>query len=694
MAIYLDTEVQYLKGVGPKIAQLLEKKEIYRVADLLEFFPRVYEDRRHARSISSLRPDETVSLRARIVQIHNLSLGRTRRRVVNMVVGDSSGRIVCKFFRIPFRGYFEKFEVGQEVRVVGKLTFYRGQLEFHHPNLFVDLEEQMSDQIIPIYPQTEGLTSRKLSQLILSTLESIKPSLTEAFPENLMQKYNLIPKKQALEFLHQPPQSAGTELLELKTPAHRRIIFEEFFWFQLFLATRASGFKKEKSTPIVITDEKKNELISQLPFELTNAQKKVFDEVRRDLTFGYPMHRLVQGDVGSGKTVVALLAASMAIKNGMQAALMAPTEILAEQHFKNSQNLFSKLGIRADLLTGSLTQKEWKDVQARMMSGETQLVIGTHALIQDDVRFLNLGLVIVDEQHRFGVDQRKTLKEKGKSPHFLLMTATPIPRTLAMTVYGDLDVSIINELPKGRQPIITRLGAEPQRARLYEFLSQQLQKGRQAYIVYPLVEESEKVDLKNAMEEFEKLQRIFPSARLGLLHGRMKADEKESVMESFRKGETQILVSTTVIEVGVDVPNSTVMVIEHAERFGLSQLHQLRGRVGRGKEKSYCFLMAGYALSDVAQERLQVMVDTNDGFKISEKDLEIRGAGELLGTRQSGLPGFRLADLVRDAEILQQAREAAFAIVEKDPKLIKKEHQLLREKLLKAHGPNTFGSIG
>jgi ATP-dependent DNA helicase RecG len=459
------------------------------------------------------------------------------------------------------------------------------------------------------------------------------------------------------------------------------VIFDELFLVELHMAGKRAGVEKEKSRAIASAGDWPAKLKSSLEFELTGAQIRAYDEIIKDLGKGHPMHRLVQGDVGSGKTLVPLMAAAYAAEAGVQTALMVPTEILSEQHFQTALRRLEPLGVKIGLLTGQVKAKERQEILAGLKSGAIHVAIGTHALIQDDVEFKNLGLVIVDEQHRFGVEQRNKLKSKGMSPHFLVMTATPIPRTLALTVYGDLDVSVIDEMPKGRIPIVTRKTFQSKRPQVMQFIRDHLKTGRQAYIVYPLIEESEAMDLKNALEEFEKVKIDFPEFQVGLLHGRMKPAEKDEVMNRFRRNEIQILVSTTVIEVGVDVPNANIMLIEHAERFGLSQLHQLRGRVGRGNFKSFCVLMLGYALSEEATRRAEIMEGTNDGFKIAEADLEMRGPGEFLGTRQSGLPGFKMANLVRDLKILQDAREAAFELISGDPDLKRPEHALLKTKM-------------
>ena len=709
MVMHLDTPVQFLKGVGPRIGDLLRKRGIITVGDLLHWYPRAYEDRRAARNISSLRPGEMVSLKANVVGVRSYNLGRSKRKMYDVIVGDESGTINCKYFRVPYRGYFERFQPNQTVRVVGKVTQYRSQIQFQHPDIRdVEAEEEESDALIPLYTETEGLSPNKIQQLMKRAIYELidsgpveipdyykeQPAPMEKLPKWILENYHLVGLEKALKCLHMPPENSGTEFSEFSSPYHERVIFDEFFWLELYLATKKVGFKKEDGPAISAEGKLAEKIQGALPFQLTNAQKKSLHEILNDLKEPHPMHRMVQGDVGSGKTLVALIAASFVIEAGFQSALMVPTEILAEQHYKNAVKLFEPLGIQVGLLTGSMKVGEKREVVNKLQSGEIQLCIGTHALIQEGVDFQKLGLAIIDEQHRFGVFQRAGLKQKGHSPHFLLMTATPIPRTLAMTVYGDLDVSIIDELPPGRSPIVTRVTYENKRPKVYQFLKDQLAKGRQAYIVYPLVEESEKMDLKDAMSSYESLKEQFPDITFGLLHGKMKPAEKEEVMRDFRDLKYQVLVSTTVIEVGVDVPNSNLMIIEHTERFGLSQLHQLRGRVGRGQHKSYCVLMLGRAVSDESRERAQIMERTTDGFKIAEADLELRGPGEFLGTRQSGLPGFKLANLVRDIEILQKARQAAFEVVRKDPRLERKEHDWLRYELVRHHGPGALAGIG
>lgn len=766
MSLNLDTQIQFLKGVGPKLGDILRKKGVDTVKDLLEWYPRAYEDRRVARNISSLKPDETVSLKAQVLRVSSFNMGKSTRKLYEVILRDDTGKIHCKFFRIPYKGYFERFQPGQTVRVIGKVSHYRGQIEFMHPDI-QDVksedgaENEDANKLIPIYPESEGLTNRSIRKLVVMALEEIKltyadelggkaeagpklnryggvqgglsggtssgpklgrsamggrlpsavrrpnggdsrqnqferaqPTPIECLPEWLRERYALRPRFEALASLHIPPLSAGPDFIELKSPFHRRVIFEEFFWLELYLAARKTGIQKE-SAPVFRAELGLVERLKQsLPFQLTGAQNRAFQEIVKDLGKGHPMHRLVQGDVGSGKTLVALMASLVALENKFQTAIMVPTEILAEQHDLNARKFLEPLGVQVGMLTGSMKASERQQTYDMLKNGMIQVVIGTHALIQEAVEFANLGLVIIDEQHRFGVHQRSQLKQKGISPHFLVMTATPIPRTLAMTVYGDLDVSVIDELPPGRSPIQTRVSYESKRPQMLQFMRDQVAKGRQAYVVYPLVEESEKIDLKNAVEECEKLRSEFQDKKVGLLHGKMKSDEKDEVMQRFRRGEIDILVSTTVIEVGVDVPNANLMVIEHAERFGLSQLHQLRGRVGRGQHKSFCILMCCHAVSDESRARLEIMEQTTDGFKIAEADLEIRGPGEILGARQSGLSGFKMANLVRDVQILQEARDAAFEVFSRDPNLSGDENEPLRRELLRAHGATALASVG
>jgi ATP-dependent DNA helicase RecG len=694
MALRLDSSVQYIKGVGPKLGDALARRGLATVADLLEFYPRAYEDQRAARNISSLVPGEIVSLKATILAVKAIPMGQSKRRIYDVIVKDSTGQISCKFYRVPYRGYFERFQPFMQVRVIGKVQMYKGRIEFHHPDIKdIETDELPQDAIIPIYTEIEGLNRGKMIRIVQGAFEQLEKDEEDSFPDWIRKEHHLLKHREALFQLHHPNPDLGKEYMEFRSPAHQRIIFEEFFWLELFLAARRAGFKKEKAPMIVSPGSKIDLLKASLPFALTGAQLRTFEEIKSDLKKGSPMHRMVQGDVGSGKTLVAFMAVAYASESGFQSALMAPTEILADQHFRNAQKYLVPAGLTIALLTGKTKTAERKQILADLESGALDFIVGTHALIEDPVQFKNLGLVIVDEQHRFGVQQRGGLKEKGQAPHFLIMTATPIPRTLAMTVYGDLDVSVIDEMPPGRSPIQTRMTFESKRPLALQFMVDQIKKGRQAYIVYPLIEESEKIDLKDAVTQFEKLKSQFPDIKFDLLHGRLKPDDKEQIMQKFRSGETQVLVATTVIEVGVDVPNANLMIIEHAERFGLSQLHQLRGRVGRGSAKSFCVLILGYAVGEDARERTQIMEQTTDGFKIAEYDLQLRGPGEFMGTRQSGLAGFKMANLLRDVSILQKARAAAFEVLQKDPQLKHLENQKLREELLKKRGSTALAGI-
>ncbi len=691
----LDSDLQYVRGVGPALASLFARNGYKTVGDFITNYPRTYEDQRAARLIATLKDGDIVSLKAYVANVSSYTMGKSTRKIYDVLVKDSSGQIRCKFFRVPYKGYFERFKSGKEVRVVGKVTNYRGRIEFHHPEIKdVEPDEVLQDALVPIYVEHEGMNSTKIQKLIQNCFAQIKGWDADKFPDTVLKKHNLITREQALLEVHNPNIVDATLYNEFKSPAHRRIIFEEFFWLELFLASKKANLKKEQGIVIENKDAFAQKLVQSLPFALTDAQVQAYQEIKQDLSSGKPMNRLVQGDVGAGKTLVSFMSVLSTFESGYQSCLMAPTEILAEQHYRNALKQLSPLGVQVGLLTGKTKVKERKEIMGKLISGEIQFLIGTHALIEDWVQFKNLALVIIDEQHRFGVAQRSILKSKGYSPHFLIMTATPIPRTLAMTVYGDLDISIINEMPIGRTPIQTRVIQESKRNQALNFMIEQIQKGRQAYFVYPLVEESEKIDLKNATEEYEKLKTQFPEVRFGLLHGRMKSQEKDEIMQLFRDHKIDVLVSTTVIEVGVDVPNANIMIIEHAERFGLSQLHQLRGRVGRGEHKSFCVMIMSYAVSAETKARVEFMEKTSDGFKVAEYDLEIRGPGEFMGARQSGLGGFKMANLVRDFDLLKLARDSAFEILKNDPDLKRKEHALIREELLKSYGPSALAGVG
>ncbi|MCC6278443.1 MAG: ATP-dependent DNA helicase RecG [Oligoflexia bacterium] len=697
MGIQLDTPVQFIKGVGPKISALLARKDIHKVGDVLQWFPRSYEDRRAAKQISDLRPGQLVSFVGEILICRDIQMGRTRRRIYELVVKDATGRIACKWFRVPFKDYFKAFTPGSQVRVTGEVKNYRGVTEIHHPEVRLTEgdSEEVESGLLPIYSETEGLNQKLIRRIVGTVIGDAGGLVEETLPEWILKDFDLPPLNESLMKVHQPGEEDVTTWQQFRTPHHRRLIFEEFFWMELLLARSKVSAIKEKGFQMKPVAGLAQKIRADLPFKLTDGQESCLAEITGDLLKPHPMHRLVQGDVGCGKTIVSFLSAALVLDNGFQVAIMAPTEILAEQHFKKAQEIFSHLGIKLGFLSGGLKEKESQKMRDEVESGNIQLVIGTHALIQENVSFKNLGLVVIDEQHRFGVKQRAQLKQKGGHPHMLIMTATPIPRTLAMSVYGDLDVSVIKELPQGRIPITTRVVHDNKKKQVFDFVRDQIGKGRQAYVIYPLVEETEKMDLQNATDAAAQLTEELKPYTVGLVHGRLKPQEKEELMGRFKRGEIHVLVSTTVVEVGVDVPNATVMVIEHAERFGLAQLHQLRGRVGRGSHKSYCILISGYALSDEGKKRLSVMEQTQDGFRIAEEDLLIRGPGEFMGTRQSGLPGFRLANLVRDVELLALARKAAFKVIETDPELKKAENLKLKNAILQGRRPALlFAQIG
>ena len=684
-ALKPEVQLQYLKGVGPRLAEVFSKRNIHTIKDLIHFYPRTYRDQRTIDDFSQLVPNTYVTMYGYVAR-KKIIRPRGRRSIYEMVIKTKGGWIACKYFRLPYRGYFDGFEIDQKVKVVGKVTYYRNQLEFHHPDVYQFKEEEdQQDAIVPVYTEMEKVGQNKIRKMIATAFSSLKKNEeflhSDPLPSWLREENNLIGKIEALEKIHKPDQTQVEDYLQFRSPAQRRLIFEDFFFLQLYMGMKRAGLKKEKTYGVKPSSVLSDKLKKALSFSLTGAQERVLKEIAQDLEKDHPMHRLIQGDVGCGKTIVALLSCCPVIENGFQCAIMAPTEILAEQHYKNAKTLLEPLGIKISLLTGKTRAKPKREILEKLASGYTSLCIGTHALIQESVQFKKLGFVIIDEQHRFGVHQRGLLKEKGMHPHFLVMTATPIPRSLAMTLYGDLDVSVIDEMPKGRKPVVTKKTYASRREKVWGFLESEIQKGRQAYVVYPLVEESEKIDLKNAVEEYEKLQKRFPDFKLGLIHGRLSFLEKQEVMSEFLEGKVQILVSTTVIEVGVDVANASLMVVEHAERFGLSQLHQLRGRVGRGEYKSYCVLILSGGFSEEAISRLSIMENTSDGFKIAEADLEIRGPGEFLGTRQSGLPEFRMASLIRDGRLLQQAKDSVLKVIKEDPHLKHPDHQLLKQQM-------------
>lgn len=685
----LNTPMRFVKGVGPKLALLLKKKGIGTIEDALYNLPLRYEDRREIKRIGDLKIGERGVGYGEVMATGEVIYPKSRRKVYEAILGDESGFITAKWFQ-GVRYIKGRLKKGDWVIFCGEIRGYRARREIHHPDLEWAEGKGMDSlhfgRIVPVYSETEGLYQRRLRGIMHQVVQEYAHKVPSPIPAQVSKRCNLMPLAEAFSEVHFPRDYLDIERLNLKTSTpHQRLAFEEFFLLELGMALRRRGIVEEEGIPFRMERiPTANRLLQKLSFALTNAQEKVIEEMKRDMTESHPMNRLLQGDVGSGKTVVAIIASLMAIDNGYQAAVMAPTEILAEQHYLNLRGWLKGLDVRAVLLTGAVKGKERDEVYQAIRKGDAQLVVGTHALIQEKLSFKKLGLAVVDEQHRFGVMQRARLRRKGKVPDLLVMTATPIPRTLAMTLYGDMEVSILDELPPGRGPTTTKLYRERERGEVYQRVGAEIEKGRQAFIVYPLVEESERMDLRDATQGAERLQReVFPHYRVGLIHGRMKGEDKERTMLAFQGGEIQILVATTVIEVGIDYPNATVMVVEHAERFGLSQLHQLRGRIGRGPYPSLCLLLTKGRVTREAWRRLKVMEETTDGFRIAEEDLAIRGPGEFLGVRQWGLPDFRVANLIRDIRLLQQARREAFAIIDQDPQLSQEEHQPLGEILRK-----------
>jgi ATP-dependent DNA helicase RecG len=696
----LSGRVQFLKGVGEARARILEGKGILTVEDLLYYVPRRYQDRRHPKSIGELMPGETATVVAPII---TATLHQPRRGPVifEVVLGDGFRRLHCKWFN---SAYLERvLKSGQILAVYGRVekdSYSRGLaagLVMMHPEHEIlgddDANSLEVGRIVPIYETAAygRLNSRFFRRGIHAILEQL-PLIDDPLPAVIRDKLQLPDRRTALASTHFPPETEDLAALDaMRSASQLRLIFEELFFLEIGLSLKRRSGRRAEGQSLPVTDAAREKIRRILPFPLTTAQKRVLDEIAVEMAAPHPMNRLLQGDVGSGKTIVALQAAIVAIENGCQVAVMAPTEILAAQHMLYFRRLLSLLGYQIAMLTSSSTPQEKQKVKRLIRTGLVQIVIGTHALLEEDVEFHSLGLVVVDEQHRFGVRQRLRLMRKGRWPDVLVMTATPIPRTLALTLFGDLEVSTIDELPPGRKPVHTRHVREERAGQVYDFARGHVRAGRQAYIVYPVVDESEKQDLKSAIAMFHTLsEQVFPEFRVGLLHGRLPSEEKEAVMAAFQAGQIQILVATTVIEVGVDVANATVMIIEHAERFGLAQLHQLRGRVGRGAEQSFCILITAGKLTEEGRERVAVMRETNDGFRIAETDLRLRGPGEFFGTRQSGLPAFRVADLLRDTELLELARREARQFIESPPS---KEELVALVNYVREHWSRRYGLV-
>ncbi len=678
----------------------MAKLGVLTVFDLLYYYPRDHIDYARQVKINELEPGETVTLIAQVKRCNCFSSPRNKKlTILELVLSDNTGQLkISRFYagnRYSSKGWQHQqknnYATGALIAASGLVKKNQYGITLDNPELEVlddaggQIESMKIGRLLPVYPLSDGVGADVVRKAVIAALPAAK-QLADALPEEVLNQYQLIGLTNAIENIHFPPDR------DCLSAARRRLVFDEFFYLQLGLLTRRQQQKQVETSAVLAPKGKLiDEFHQMLPFQLTNAQNRVIQEILQDLYSPEPMNRLVQGDVGAGKTVVAVVAMLAAIQAGYQAALMAPTEVLAEQHYRKLVEWFNLMHLPVELLTGSTKAGKRRQIHAHLETGELPVLVGTHALIQDQVNFHRLGLVVIDEQHRFGVQQRARLQQKGESPHVLTMTATPIPRTLALTLHGDLDVSQIDELPPGRQPIQTTILNGKQRRDAYDLIQREVAKGRQVYVVLPLIEESEKLDVKSAVEEHQKLQsKIFPEFKIGLLHGRMSSAEKDQAITLFRDRETQILVSTTVVEVGVDVPNATVMLIENAERFGLSQVHQLRGRVGRGKDKSYCLLMLGGSTPE-ARQRLQVLEQSQDGFLIAEMDLQLRGPGQVLGTRQSGLPDFALASLVEDQEVLQLARDAAQKVLEKDPKL--QGLPLMRDELNRRYIKIMGGSI-
>jgi len=656
-----ETSIRSVKGVGPKIVEILEKREIRNVEDLFYFCPTRYEDRRVIRTIDAISEGERVTILGKVVTSKEHFSRASRKRLRTAVMDDGTGSIVLKWFRFVRQYLRTLCRKGNIILVSGEVRRFGDGLEMVHPDVFlVEDEHDVNERqgLLPVYPESEGLKQGTLRRIIREAFDECGRHVQSSIPPDIEKEHGLPSLNDALRCLHFPDESILTE--SSREGYRKRLILEEFFLFQTALLLKGREIKHDRGISLGSGGPLFSSFKASLPFELTPAQKRVLEEIMSDMKKPEPMNRLLQGDVGCGKTVCAVAAACVALDAGYQVAFLAPTEILAEQQYLTIHRSFEALGTRPVLLRGSMSRQEREPLLKGIQEGTIPIIVGTHALLQNDVIFKNLGFAIIDEQHRFGVLQRKTLMGKGISPDMLVMTATPIPRTLAMVVFGDLDVSVIDAMPEGRQKIVTRVFNETGRDKVHKLVEEELRAGRQAFFVYPLVDESDKTELLAATSMASRLEEaVFPQYRIGLLHGRMKAEEKEEIMLSFRQGNIDILACTTVVEVGIDIPNATVMVVEHAERFGLSQLHQLRGRIGRGAHPSKCILIAAAGQTTTAKRRLRIMEETQDGFRIAEEDMKIRGPGDMLGVRQAGIPRFRMGDIVRNGDVMGRARAMA-----------------------------------
>lgn len=669
--IDLKQSVQFIKGVGPSRAKLLNHLGIYTVQDLIEYYPRTYEDRREVKQISDLQEGENALVEAIVTTTVTTARLKNNMNLSKTIVSDGTDSLLITWFNQPY--IKQRIKKGEKYKFYGKVTTKNGRLEMNSPVFDYENSNKNTGRILPIYPITKNLNETTIRKIIIEALEITNGYISETIPEYIRKEYFLEEKNSATKQIHFP-----ADFKELKS-ARRRLVFEELLAFRLALLSLKNEYKKENNGIKFDENVHMSDVINVLPFSLTKAQIRVLEEIDKDMESEKPMNRLLQGDVGSGKTVISMISAYKAVKSGYQVAIMAPTTILAEQHNINFNKILNQFGIKCELLVSSITKKHKEEILSKLKKGEIDILIGTHALLQENVEFNKLGLVVTDEQHRFGVKQRSIIAGKGNNPDILVMTATPIPRTLAIILYGDLDISIIDELPPNRKKIETVAVKKSMTDRINVFIEKNIKEGRQTYVVCPLVEENEEMDLQDVESLYAKYKtEIFPNYKVQILHGKMKPKEKEKIMEEFKNRNIDILISTTVIEVGVDVPNANIMVIENAERFGLAQLHQLRGRVGRGEYQSYCILKYE-GKSDIVKQRMKTMTETDDGFKIAEKDLELRGSGEFFGTKQHGLPEFKIANLFEDIEVLKQVQELATKIENEDSKLELEKNKELKE---------------